>query len=38
MDHETERRLFRRAVKQGKAGEIERMLVAAENEGKGETA
>lgn len=37
MDHAMERRLFRRAVRQGRAEEIERMLVAAEQR-KGETA
>ena len=37
MDHSMERRLFRRAVRQGKAEEIEQMIVAAENERKGET-
>jgi hypothetical protein len=38
MDHAMERRLFRRAVRQGRAEEIEQMLVAAEIERKGETA
>ncbi len=38
MDHAMERRLFRRAVRQGRAEEIKRMLVAAEKERKGETA
>jgi 3',5'-cyclic AMP phosphodiesterase CpdA len=38
MDHAMERRLFRRAVRQGKAEEIEQMLVAAEIGRKGETA
>jgi hypothetical protein len=38
MDHAMERRLFRRAVRQGRAEEIEQMVVAAENERKGKTA
>ncbi|MXP27150.1 hypothetical protein GRI39_14040 [Altererythrobacter indicus] len=38
MDHSMERRLFRRAVRQGRADEIERMLASAEIERKGETA
>jgi len=38
MDHAMERRLFRRAVRHGRAEEIEQMLVAAEIERKGETA
>lgn len=38
MDHAMERRLFRRAIRQGRADEIKRMLVAAEIERKGENA
>lgn len=38
MDHAMERRLFRRAVRQGRADEIEKIVVAAEIERKGETA
>jgi len=38
MDHAMERRLFRRAVRQGKAGEIERMVLAVEDERLGEFA
>lgn len=37
IDHAMERRLFRRAVRQGRADEIEQMIVAAESESKGET-
>lgn len=38
IDHAMERRLFRRAVRQGRADEIKQMIIAAETGSKGETA